>query len=185
METLGNMIINIDPRIDHFIGYYKLADHPEPRQALMMIYFAFTSLSTVGLGDFCPKGEAEMILCSMLLLFGVAIFSYIMGMFIDMIDQLQELHKDLDDADNLSKFFGVLQNFNNNKPIDPDMKHNIEEYFKFKWRLDRGQAFVLKQDIDLLMELPEETKHKLFGEFLYKDFICAFQKFFTFQKFYS
>ena len=88
----------------------------------MMIYFAFTSLSTVGLGDFCPKGEAEAILCSMLLLFGVAIFSFIMGKFIDMIEQLQELHKDLDDADNLAKFFGVLYNFNGNKPIDPEMK---------------------------------------------------------------
>ena len=51
-----------------------------------MVYFAFTSLSTVGFGDFCPRGDVERILGSMLLLFGVAIFSYIMSKFIAMIE---------------------------------------------------------------------------------------------------
>jgi potassium voltage-gated channel Eag-related subfamily H protein 8 len=51
------------------------------------MYFAFTSLSTVGFGDFNPRGDIERILCAFILLFGVAIFSYIMGNFIDILDQ--------------------------------------------------------------------------------------------------
>ena len=43
---------------------------------LGMIYFTFTSLSTVGFGDFYPVADEERIFCSFLLLFGVAIFAY-------------------------------------------------------------------------------------------------------------
>ena len=43
---------------------------------IQMIYFMFTSLSTVGFGDFYPVADEERIFCSFLLLFGVAIFAY-------------------------------------------------------------------------------------------------------------
>lgn len=35
-----------------------------------MTYYAFTTLSTVGLGDFHPKSNKERILCSFIMLFG-------------------------------------------------------------------------------------------------------------------
>jgi len=44
-------------------------------------YFFFTSLATVGFGDFTPKGDLERMIITFVLLFGVAIFSYIMGEF--------------------------------------------------------------------------------------------------------
>ena len=49
------------------------------------MYYAFTSLSTVGFGDYHPRSDEERVLCAFILLFGVAIFSYIMGNFIEMI----------------------------------------------------------------------------------------------------
>jgi hypothetical protein len=52
---------------------------------LISLYFAFTSLSTVGFGDYAPRGNIERFFGAFMLLFGVAIFSYIMGNFIDMI----------------------------------------------------------------------------------------------------
>ena len=51
-----------------------------------MMYYSFTSLSTVGLGDLVPRSNVERLLCSFVLLFGVAIFSYIMGIFIEVIE---------------------------------------------------------------------------------------------------
>ena len=49
------------------------------------MYFAFTSLSTVGFGDYTPKSDPERVVGSIMLLFGVAIFSVIMGKFIEMV----------------------------------------------------------------------------------------------------
>ena len=50
-----------------------------------MSYFAFTSLSTVGFGDFNPKSNAERLACAFILLFGVAIFSVVMANFSDIL----------------------------------------------------------------------------------------------------
>ena len=51
----------------------------------MLIYFAFTTLSTVGFGDFNPKSDFERLICVIILVFGVAIFSYIMGNFVEIL----------------------------------------------------------------------------------------------------
>ena len=50
-----------------------------------MVYYAFTSLSTVGFGDYHPRSDEERLFCAMILLFGVAIFSYMMGIFIEIL----------------------------------------------------------------------------------------------------
>jgi len=50
------------------------------------MYFSFTSLSTVGFGDYHPRGNFERLVICFYLLFGVAIFSYIMGNFIEILE---------------------------------------------------------------------------------------------------
>jgi len=60
--------------------YYK-----EWRAAIVAVYFSFTSLSTVGFGDYHPRSNSERLLVAFVLLFGVAIFSYIMGIFIEIL----------------------------------------------------------------------------------------------------
>jgi len=77
-----------------------------------MMYFAFTSLSTVGFGDFHPRSNQERLVTAMILLFGVATFSYCMGIFIGILGTYETLNAELDDGDNLSRFFGMLKHFN-------------------------------------------------------------------------
>lgn len=91
-------------------------------RALVIIYFAFTSLSTIGFGDFHPKNSSERLLIAFILLFGVAIFSYIMGIFIGILEQFQNLKLEYEEGDKLSKFFGLLQKFNNGVPIDENIQ---------------------------------------------------------------
>ena len=50
------------------------------------MYFSFTSLTTIGFGDYYPTGDYERLICAFLLLFGVAVVSYIMGSIINMIE---------------------------------------------------------------------------------------------------
>ena len=82
--------------------------------SILLTYYAFTSLSTVGFGDYAPISNIERIFCSFILLFGVAIFSYIMGNFIEILTSFQILIAELDEGDNLSRFFGILKKFNDN-----------------------------------------------------------------------
>ena len=55
------------------------------------MYFAFTTLSTIGLGDYYPKSDLERLFGSFLLLFGVALFSFIMGELLLMIDKIRAI----------------------------------------------------------------------------------------------
>jgi hypothetical protein len=46
---------------------------------IAMTYYSFTTMSTVGFGDFYPVSTYEQLTGAFVLLFGVSIFSYIMG----------------------------------------------------------------------------------------------------------
>ena len=87
-------------------------------EGIATVYFAFTSLSTVGFGDYHPISTYECIFCAIILLTGVNIFSLLMDTFLDIINALQELDKDLDDGDTLTQFFGTLKRFNKGKDIN-------------------------------------------------------------------
>ena len=76
---------HVDDDDSIFIGKFKLSLMSQNNQALAAMYFAFTSLSTVGFGDFYPVSDVERIIGAMVLMFGVAIFLFIMGKFIEMI----------------------------------------------------------------------------------------------------
>lgn len=73
-----------------------------------IVYYSFTSLTTVGFGDYHPKSDYERILVMFILMFGVAIFSYIMGNFIQIVEQVREFNQEIDAGDELTKFFGLI-----------------------------------------------------------------------------
>jgi hypothetical protein len=49
------------------------------------MYYAFTSLSTVGFGDMHPENNFERGFCAFILLAGNAIFGYVLGVFREMV----------------------------------------------------------------------------------------------------
>jgi hypothetical protein len=49
------------------------------------MYFKFTTLATVGFGDYYPESTFERGIYFAVLLFGVAIFSFIMGNFMTIL----------------------------------------------------------------------------------------------------
>tara|TARA_B110000285_G_scaffold196933_1_gene228210 strand:+ start:1297 stop:1539 length:243 start_codon:yes stop_codon:yes gene_type:complete len=77
-------------------------------RAIIMMYFTFTSLTTVGFGDFHPRSDFERIMIAVVLLFGVAIFSLVMDNFIDILKSAKKLVQSFNDEDALSRFFGLL-----------------------------------------------------------------------------
>ena len=79
-----------EPNERYFIGCYgwELNSITAPDIAITCMYFAITSLSTVGFGDLTPRSDLERAVGAFLLLSGVAIFTYIMGSFIEMLNEL-------------------------------------------------------------------------------------------------
>ena len=69
-----------------FYDIYELKSVSSLHLTIISLYYSFTSLSTVGFGDYHPKSNLERIFCSIMLVAGVMIFSYIMGNFIAMIE---------------------------------------------------------------------------------------------------
>lgn len=123
-EFNHDFIFDIDPKwtsggnhqwgysLDLFITYFGIEEKAHKESLVIAMYFAFTSLSTVGFGDYHPRGNIERIFGAFMLLFGVAIFSYILGIFREIIEEVGTFNADLDDGDNLARFFGVMRHFN-------------------------------------------------------------------------
>lgn len=147
---------------------------------IIAFYFAFTSLSTVGFGDFNPRGDLERLICAFVLLIGVAVFSYVMGNFIEILDQFKNFHKELDDGDNLSRFFGTITSFNNMKPIDVEFKNSVENYFDYRWCRDKLMAFENDDEMNLFDQLPDEIKLNIYSDFLFVDFLEIYKSFFSY-----
>ena len=77
--------MNEDSTGPTFYGVYNLSENTDFENLVIVVYFAFTTLSTVGFGDYNPKSEPERIITTFILLIGVACFSYIMGQFIEIL----------------------------------------------------------------------------------------------------
>ena len=57
----------------------------DAQAAVTSFYFAMTSLSTVGFGDYFAVSDMERLSCALIFIFGTAIFSYIQSLFLDLV----------------------------------------------------------------------------------------------------
>ena len=86
-----------------------------------MLYFSFTTLTTIGLGDITPCSNIERIFIALAMVAGVAIFSYFLAELGEMIFFYKkhfELNEDDEDDDTLLNFFAVIKKFNYDNPVE-------------------------------------------------------------------
>lgn len=102
------------------------------------IYFATTTLSTVGFGDYYPVDTTERLVGALLLYFGQAGFNFLVIQFLDVLENIQMLDSDQDVSDELNIFLGTLRHFNNQLPVDPKFSNKIIEFFKYKCTKDKN-----------------------------------------------
>lgn len=121
-----------------------------------MLYFAFTTLTTIGFGDFVPKGDAERLFGAFLLLAGVMVMTFVMGDLISLLANFQSYTGEYNEGDQLSLFFSTLTKFNEQIPINLEDKQKITSYFDHYWGNDLNQAFSLSGDKDMFDECPHD-----------------------------
>lgn len=158
-----------------FFNEYDLADREDSENLIIVVYFAFTTLSTVGFGDYNPKSELERIITTFILLIGVACFSYIMGQFIEILMNFQTVTADNEDSENLSKWLGLLAHFNKNRPLSKEMTKRFEQYFDYYWQHDKNYAIQSDEDMRFMKELPKHIRRDIYKDFLFKDFLYLFK----------
>lgn len=129
----------------------------EFERTIIVMYFAFTTLSTVGFGDYAPRSNAERLVFTWVLLGGVAIFSYIMGVFIEILQSFFDLTDDVQDDENLSRWFGLIKRFNYGRPVSQELKIKIEQYFTYRWKNDKNIAISSEADLKIFDELPPDV----------------------------
>ena len=134
-------------------------------------------MSTVGFGDFHPRSNVERAVGAVIMFIGVSVFSYIMGVFSEILSDFLALNEGVDHGDELTLFFGLIQKYNQSKPMALELKREIEMYFDYRWNHDRNLAVSTEEDYDMFKELPIEVKLRIYTDFLFNSFIKTFWKF--------
>ena len=174
-----------DSKHANFIMFNGLDQKTPLENAIIITYFSFTSLSTVGFGDYNPRSNPERLFTCAMLMFGVAVFSYIMGNFIEIITKMKDINASFSDGDNLARFFGLLKMFNSDKQLEHDIMVKIESYFEYKWEQDCNLAIHEEEDFHLLNQLQYSVQVDIYHTYLFNKFLKSHKHFFEFPKEYD
>ena len=117
-------------------------------------YFAITTLSTIGYGDFSPKSSMEKFIGALILLLGVTVFSIIMNNLMDIMREIREINIEGSPRD-LSKWIAMLSKYNNGLPMNKEVIQRIESFFDYYWSANKLSAFTTETDMRFMSELPE------------------------------
>ena len=126
-----------------FIDAFGLLDiESDMKKLVKMCYFALTTLSTVGYGDMSPVSEVEMLTGLVIMLGGVAFFSFIMGNFIEIIESYREKMGFTDKSEELEDWIISLERYSKNStPISKSLIDYIESNINYHWAKDRLSCF--------------------------------------------
>ena len=122
----------------------------------MSSYYALTTLSTVGYGDYYPISNLERIIAVVIMLGGVAFFSYIMGNFIEIISNFDSKMGVVDRSADLHNWLILLQRYAKDQPLPKPLTAQIEQNFAYYWANDRLSCF--STDENYLEPLPRKIK---------------------------
>ena len=149
-----------------------------PVQVLVKVfYFAITTLSTIGFGDFHPVSVLERGIAAFILLFGVAVFSFIMGQFIEILMSYKKLWE-VGDSRGLQKWLGLLSKYNNGNPLKKDLIGDIETYFMYYWENNRLSAVSGPNDQKFMKDLPDYVQQNIYIDYLFSDFLYRYRNYF-------
>jgi hypothetical protein len=95
-------------------------------QYIIAFYFALTTVTTVGYGDFYATSIAEMIWAMFCMIIGVIVFSYVSGSLASLLTNSDARYSELDEK--LEK----LERINAEHPLDTHLFEEIKLYIQFK-----------------------------------------------------
>jgi hypothetical protein len=149
----------------------------QPHKLILSCYYVLTTLTTIGYGDLYPVNNSERIFAIFIMLLGVAMFSYVMGSFTDLISSYDKKLGIIDQNADLQNWLTMLTKFNKHKPLSTELIYKIDKHFSYFWQNDRNSS-ISKKD-PYISSLPKKLKLKLM-EYLWGDILLKFSNFFLF-----
>jgi len=146
-------------------------------QAIVVCYFALTTLSTIGYGDYYPISRNEKLVGIIFMLVGIVFFSQIMGSFIEIISNYDKRMGSVDRSTELHNWMTLLTRFTNNKPLPKGLINQIDNHYAYYWANDRLNA-ISKKD-EFLNALPRQIKRHIIKHYLFDDIFYRFRLFFN------
>jgi len=160
-----------------FVKNFELENEGNFRKLIVSCYFALTTLSTVGYGDYYPVSNLERILACIIMLLGVAFFSFIMGNFIEIITNYDEKMGIINKGTELHNWMTLLTRYTNNKPLPRSLINQIDDHFTYFWANDRLAS--ISKDDEYLNALPRSIKRTIMINYLFQDHFYKFRQFFN------
>jgi len=161
---------------ENYISAFNKDQFSNYDNTISLTYFAFTTLTTVGLGDYHPFSNNERILCSFIMLFGVTCTSYLMDNFSRMLQALRNIDKNHEESERFHLFLGTLRKFNDYVRISDTFETKLEAYFQYRWQFNRNLAVSTPEDEQIFEELPGRLQTQLYVEYLFKNFMDIYSK---------
>jgi hypothetical protein len=96
-----------------------------------------------------------------------------------MMSNMKNLTGDIDEKERLELFFLLLEKFNYGRHINHDLQNQIRAFMEIKWYSDKNNFLLTEDDQSLLNQLPDTCITNIYIDFLYKDFLFKFRRFFN------
>ena len=150
----------------HAISYFNIITSPNnwvdeyrsfdwQYRYIASLYWAITTLCTVGYGDITPNNFLEMGYCCFVMLMGTLIFGYSINSIGILINRIEERGKDL--VLNMT----IIDNFMNKGNIKEDLKIKVKNYLQYIWKSDDKN---LEKAEDIIKTLPTNLRKEILIE---------------------
>lgn len=141
------------------LGGAKDAGGDEWNQYSYALYWAITTLTTVGYGDITPTTIVQRYFTMTVMLTGVAAYGYVIGNVTSFIGNL-----DLTRADYRRKMEEITS-FMNYRSVSPELQRRVQDYYEHLWESRLG-----KDENEILSEIPDPLRTDL-ALYMRKDLI--------------
>lgn len=170
----------------NFVDFYGLNDFNTSHQLIVCMYFIFTTLMTVGYGDYSARNSYEMGFCIFIMLIGSAWLALTISRVISFVKELEKIGEVKDNLNDLVVFINNLENIHGVMPSL--LKKKVLAHFNYYWKHDRLGRLAnpdWTRDIHGLLEISDETLKFLPKklqqntlDYLFKDYFNNFTRFF-------
>jgi CRP-like cAMP-binding protein len=134
----------------HWLACGWILLHIEKEEYLRALYWAVTTLTTVGYGDVTPSTTGQTIYTMIVMFLGVGIYGYIIGNVTNLLTKV-----DLLEARHKNKMEG-LNGFLRYRNVSEGIQKRINEYYRHLW--DNRMGF---DEGQLMSELPPSLQQEL------------------------
>jgi hypothetical protein len=115
---------------------------------ITLLYYALTTLSTVGYGDFMPMSIMERGIGVLVEIIGVTFFAILVNNFTEVTVSFLNDNSN-NKTDELNLWFDLIKMIRNqpqggSKDISLDLKERIDVHFRYLWDNDRANILIEK-----------------------------------------